>query len=427
MKDFLLKNKLIILIRELQTAGISTLPMYAENHGASASFALIASSEIFLIWHNRDEGVYLVRDGALLRLQPTPSPTKLWACDRYVQEGDFYCFRPKEGDLVIFLNPEFLSRFKTQQLEESFSENIQLHSKMKKLTELGETYGYNLEQSWFALQVQRAEGNSIYQRSLDLPSFDRQATAPIRTLQFLEDFIESKVTRVMNNPYIIPLPLLTPRTKPKLEKYPLPTEAELKLASINRKQLGHVSIQLIDEDRQQARLRNLRAYEAQGKKSDPFVDKMREFTFEPLKAKFFEQAKSFFLKWPQKPVTSFVFASGLILMCFLLLLLFIQGMKNRGQEKEEIVLERESFVTEETVQGIVASAPLETNLEIAHIVEVNSLQIRHSASNEAPLLMTVKRGDSLTQLAEVEDGWIYVRAEDGVEGYVLEKYLFAER
>lgn len=413
--------------REMQTGGLAILPQLAEKDYAEAAFVTIASTEMILIWQDRQKGVYLQRNGELFRLQPTRSPELLSACDGYTF-GDFYALKPKEDDLLLFLSPEFVARFKAEQLEEIFSVRQQLHAKMKNLTSLGETYGFNFEQSWFAIQVQRVEEHQIYLGNNTPDLFPGEKTSRLNIVQKLYQSIDySKATKVSLNPALFPIEEFPVRRKPVnnlRQTTPVSRGNRPQLGDWKKSQEAKNRIEAIDHSRQKKRRETLNAYENRRTKMDPMFDRLRDFSFQPILEKTKKGFFRFFQIWPEKPISSFVFASASILALILLAVLGVKTVLDKRNVPDKPQASESHYVTEETVPDASVSSPLVTNLEVVIVVKVNTLQIRQAPDSESALLLSVNRGDSVTQLAPEEKGWVYVRSADGTEGFAAADYLF---
>ena len=113
-----------------------------------------------------------------------------------------------------------------------------------------------------------------------------------------------------------------------------------------------------------------------------------------------------------------------MILSFLLLLLLLRTLARRGDTPPPVSEERVETTVAETVRvGASAVAPKETSLEISHLVRANNLQLRSAPDAGSALLGTIQRGEVLLQLAPKEKGWIYVRDQRGVEGWVYADYL----
>lgn len=415
------------IFKEMQTGGLASLSQLSEKFQPEAAFVTIASTEMFLIWQDRQKGVYLQRKGKLFRLQPTFVPGILSACDNFTR-GDFYAFKPQDDDLLLFLTPTFVERFKAEQLEEVFAMNQQLHAKMKTLTNLGETYGFNFEQSWFAVHVQRAEEHQIYSGSYPHDGINGDKGMRISMLRDLYDSLEfSKVTKVALNPRLFPV-----QGSPAGRKMSRNSEYTPVRERAKRPQLGdwkkakekQSRIEPIDHSRQEKRRQTLHAYENRRARMDPMLDRIREFSFDPLIRRMKKRLIRYFHLWPRQPLVSFVFASATILALFLFLIFAFKALADKQKQPAEIPAKESLYVTEETAADAVASAPLATNLEVMIVVKANTLQIRQAADVNSALLASVNRGDTVTQLAPEENGWVYIRSSDGTEGFADAEYLY---
>lgn len=416
-----------LLFSDLQTLGIAALPDLVDKYRPAAASLMIASAELVLIWRDRQKGVYLLRDKKLYRLQPSHRPQDLWA-DDWMTYGDFYAYVPQENDLLLYLSPDFVDRFKAEQLEEVFSSNMQIFSMMSKLKELGKTYGYNLDHSWFAMQFQRLEVNRIYKGHVE-ENLSEEVRRIARAQNFSKAISRSKVSRVIKGQDLVepkgPRPKLMRPISPSPDF--IHTDPKPQLGDWRQSQQVDARINLIDEDVRREKARNQEAYAPKAKALDQYFERAREFQIEPLKDKFQSKIKNFFNLWPDQPFFSKLFASSLSLLVILLLALGLKTMANRQpkslQNPEEVTSET---TVEQIKDNAIAIPPAQTNLEKAIVVRVNNLQMRQAKDSSSALLASIKRGETLTQLAPEEEGWIYVRNSEGVEGYVFADYLMPE-
>lgn len=415
-----------LLFADLQTQGLAALPGLAHKHFPEAAFLLIASAEMVLIWQDAQKGVYLLRNKALFRLQPTMRPHGLWPED-WMTYGDFYAFVPQEEDLLLFLAPEFVDRFKPEQLEEIFSSKLQLFSMMSELNRLGRTYGFNFEQSWLAMQFQRLELNRIYKGHAN-EFLSEEVRRIARTEDFSRAIPRSKASRVLHGQDLIPVraakPLQRPANFTPRPVQPAP-EDRPRLGDWQRKRQAVSRINLIDEENRQKRQATLDTYAQRRDPMDNYFDKVREFSFGPWKRKMRQLLDKFFSLWPDQPLLSKFFASSCILLLILIFALGFQSLtRRRGQAP--LVEETEPVMSTELAdRNAIVQAPQETNLEVKQLVTVNNLQVRQAKDPSSALIASVKRGEVVVQLAPEEDGWVYVRVDQGVEGYVYASYLFS--
>ncbi|MDO5033407.1 MAG: SH3 domain-containing protein [Eubacteriales bacterium] len=421
------QNRLFqLLFADLQTQGLAALPDLAHKHFPEAAFLLIASAEMVLVWQDAKKGVYLLRNKQLFRLQPTLRPHGLWS-EAWMTYGDFYAFVPQEEDLLIFLSPEFVDRFKPEQLEEIFSSKQQLFSMMSELNRLGKTYGFNFDQTWLALQFQRLELNRIYKGHAN-EFLSEEVRRIARTEAFSRAVPRSKVSRVLHGQELIPVKDAQPRLRPARLGPQAPNPAQPNrphLGDWQRKRQEAARINLINEEDRQKRQATLATYAQRRDPLDNYFEKVREFSFAPLKAKLGKLLRRFFNLWPAQPLLSKFFAGSSLLLLVLILALGVQGV-SRSRRQASVAVETEAtLLTEVPDRSAIAQAPLETNLEVQQLVTVNNLQIRQAKDPASALIASVKRGEVVVQLAPEEEGWVYVRADQGVEGYVYASYLFS--
>lgn len=421
------QNRLFkLLFADLQTQGLAALPVLAHKYFPEAAFLLIASAEMVLVWQDAQKGVYLLRHKELYRLQPTLRPSGLWPGD-WMTYGDFYAFVPQEEDLLLFLAPEFVDRFKPEQLEEVFSSKLQLFSMMSELNRLGRTYGFNFEQSWLAMQFQRLEVNRIYKGHAN-EFLSEEVRRIARTEDFTKAIPRSKVSRVLHGQDLIPVrdpkPILRPANLGP--RPPRPDQADRpRLGDWQRNRQDASRINLINEEDRQKRQAMLDTYAQRRDPMDDYFDKVREFSFTPLKTKIRQLLGKFFNLWPGQPFLSKFFASSCVVLLVLILALGVQGVTRKRGQAEPIRDTEPVIATELPDLDAVVQAPLETNLEVQQLVTVNNLQIRQAKDPSSALIASIKRGEVVVQLAPEEDGWVYVRADQGVEGYVYASYLFS--
>lgn len=419
-----------LLFADLSTRGLAALPALVEKYFPEAAFLMIASAELVLVWQDRQKGCYLLRDGSFYRLQPTPRPNNLWP-DDWMLYGDFYAFVPKEDDLLLFLSPDFVDHFKAEQLEEVFSSQKQLFAMMNALNRLGQTYGYNFDQSWLALQVQRREINRIY-KGHAVSNLSEEVRRIARSDYFAKAIHHSRVSRVTQGQELIPaaeLPHHSPRKVSREDSRQVEDAApKPHLGDWQRSRQEASKINLIDEANRQAQAATRAAYEARRDPWDSYLDRVRDFQWEPLRQRLRIKLRQFFNIWPQQPFFSKFFATASIILVILLVALAFKGLAGKREQAQNASREDPAVLTttvEISQTGLQARAPEETNLEVAIVVKANNLQIRQDKDPTSPLMASVKRGETVTQLAPEADGWVYIRTAEGVEGYAYAEYLLS--
>lgn len=417
------------IFKEMQNLGLAALPDLLSRYQADASFLMAASADLILLWQDRQKGVYLLRDGALFRLQPILPPQGVFTRD-FMPGCDFYTLTPRADDLLILLTPAFVDYFKAEELEEVFSSRQQLHACMKNLSELGKTYGYNFEQSWFALQVQRAEVNSIQQGASNEMTVGEEQRRITRARRFSKLVGRSRVSRVRFGQALVPAVNTFFHQREhhhegaKVSPRQLPSQARPRLGS--KTASPPPRIEILDAEARAQRAANLEALAGRRKKSrwDEISEQLREFSLEPFRVSVKTKLEKFFSLWPGQPVLSKFFATASLILAFLLLLFIFRSLARRGELPPPRSEETTAATQAETVQvGVSAVAPRETTLEISHLVQANNLQLRSAPDAASALLGTIQRGEALLQLAPEEKGWIYVRDQRGVEGWVYADYL----
>lgn len=414
-----------LLFADLQTKGLSSLPRLADKYFPASAFLLIASAELVLLWRDRQKGAYLLRDKKLFRLQPTQRPLNLWPPE-WMPYGDFYAFAPQEGDLLLFLASQFVDRFKAEQLEEIFASKLQLFSMMTELNKLGETYGFNFEQSWLALEIQRIEINQIY-RGHAGENLSEEVRRISRDDKFARQIARSKVSRVLHGQELIPA---------KEHKLPQNPPIQQRNSEVEKPQLGDWQrlreqrmqrpINLIDEESKQRRQATIAAYENRRDPMDSYFERVRDFSFDPYKSRLKQFFHKFFNLWPKQPFASKVFAGSLILLIILLFALLLQLMIKPKEEANFRIQEETEERKEQIVSDVKVEIPQSTDLEINHVVKVNNLQVRQAPDPASALLGSVKRGEALLQIADEQDDWIFVKTKDGIIGYVYAPYLYSK-
>lgn len=412
------------IFKEMQTLGLSSLPDMSVRYKPEAAFLIFAAADLVIIWQDRQKGVYLQRNKKFFRLQPVPRPHHLFE-DSWMSYGDFYAFTPETDDLLLILSPEFVDHFKADQLEEIFSANQQLHAIMKELTALGGTYGYNLEQSWFALQVQRAEVNQILAGHVNEMTVGEEHRRISKDKAFSKGIKRSRASRVMYGQELIPVKHEGRRrftAPPSHEAEAL--KARWQMMEAQEEEPQNSQIEVINSGKRARRQETLRAYEERRAPLDPYFEKMREFTFDPYRRRLKTYIRRFFHLWPHQPVLSVFFASSCCVLVILLLLLGFKLLANRPSNQDFTPPSEISTTTEAYQANALVNAPAETNLEIAVTVKSSNLQIRQAPDPSSALIASVKRGDTVYQLAPEQNGWVYIRTQNQVEGYVFAEYLF---
>lgn len=413
------------IFAEVQSQGIAALPALLHHFPLQPSALLLASASQVLAWHDRSRGLYLLRRQRLYRLQPARLPESLGEFP-WMDTLDFYAFVPEDEDLLLLITADFMDHFRPAQLESALSGSEQIFARMQGLFDLGKTYGFQLEQSWFALQLKRLEENRFYgegEGNGDVLSLDRVQ----RARHFSEEMDYSRVSRLMHGQRLIPAPpRRTSRRRPGRNTAEAPRRRPALALGISQDGQAAEARRLENRRARAERERNLAAYEAQRKPLDRIFERAREWTFAPLLSRWRHLLRRFFQIWPEQPLLSLFFAGCSCLLILLLFLLLMKGLllRNRRLDQPSATRDIQSTQAAETIDPSArALVPAETNLEIAIVVRANTLELRQAMDASSALIATVLRGETVYQLAPAENGWVYVRTAGGVEGYVFADYL----
>lgn len=408
--------------REAQTYGLSYLPAFLKKHRAEADFLFFGSAELLLFFLDRQKGLYLFRDHRFYRLQPVKRPQGPFP-DEWMRGGDFYSVTPKDNDVYLLISPAFLSQFRPEQLEELFSSKLQVHSVIDELSRIAMTYALNDEESWISLQIKRTENNAILPSKTRFLGLGEENDRIAMNREFASFFERSRVSRITVSQELLAAEKIHTSPQPRMpEKTVLPDLPHAKLGQLLHEE-RHPAASNPRLLRRKEKLATWEAYEARRHPREEVLDKMRDFSFDPLKKKGRAYWRRFYMLWPDHPLLSKVFASMVSILVVLLFLILIRFMTKKPLPESYTDVTLSTMPQEVAVQGIEALPPAETQLEVSWIVKANNLQLRQTPQQDSPLLASVKRGDVLIQLAPEEDDWVYVRTEDGREGYVYAPYL----
>lgn len=120
-------------------------------------------------------------------------------------------------------------------------------------------------------------------------------------------------------------------------------------------------------------------------------------------------------------------AAILVLLAVLVLSgIFVAG--KLGQDSEETTTEETTVpvtTRRPSPTPVLTTTPEPTTTEqiFHYFVNVRRLNLRTEPNQQSDLLTTLNRDDLLEKMAEPEEGWVMVRTEDGLEGYVYFDYV----
>ena len=420
--------------KEMQSQGLKAFPNFIDDHHIYSEYLYLFSSEIFIGWQDRKNGLYLFRNGSLFRLQPTILPSNVFDPD-WMQYTDFYSFIPKTSDIVFSISEKVFERLDAAKAEKILQDNVQLTTSIGGILNLLRTYDRKLDLSWIGFEFERIEKN-MFTKEIDLSYIDGQSRLSQRSRDFTRLINSSRVSRVKDGQRLIPAP------KPIGNRSSRSDQANSRL---NRnKQMNHNQLNLeisqsvsgaakssrkspLKEDRL-TRQRNLEKLENQRPQSDIMWDNVRSFSFEPIINNLKSAVKNFFSLIPHKPVLSKFVATSIILVVIVLFTLIGSAIGSKSEtDSVDTSTETTPFVTRKIGENEEVVPPDSATLEVDITVKANNLQVRQAPRSDAPLLASLQRGAKVTQLSEPNNNWVFIRLPDGkTVGYVYAKSLLDE-
>lgn len=411
------------IFRKMQTSGMRAFSDLNQEYTFESDGLMLLSSRRVAVWMDREQGLYLLRGKKLFRLQPVYCPENFCASVK-LSQLDFYSFIPKKEDLVLCLSPSFISRFGVNQLEEVFSERTQLYTVIQELTETAKTYGFDVEQSWLGIEINETENNPILiekeQRRGEIGSREGHRNK----FSSLEDLPKSGVIRLEEGQMLIPAQIPEKHLASAQKKPPVSNQNKKnKSYALSSIESGHRQVVL--QQTQGARERQ-RVKKSALKSQTTLIERLRDYqlpTGRQLITRLVSKINALRKRWKHMKKWDQQRILVLVLLCFLLLFLFLQLKQSAKEHRDDQVYGDLPAAVETVSLELKALPPEETSLEIPRIIRSNQIQMRERPDHDSALLLNLNRGDLIYQLTEVTNGWIFARAENGVEGYVDESYL----
>ncbi|NLJ70396.1 MAG: SH3 domain-containing protein [Clostridiaceae bacterium] len=422
--------------KEMQSQGLKAFPNFIDDHHIYSEYLYLFSSEIFIGWQDRKNGLYLFRNGRLYRLQPTILPPNVFDPD-WMMHTDFYSFVPKTSDVLFSISEKVFERLDATKAEKIFQENVQLATSMSNILNLLRTYDRKLDLSWIGFEIERLEKN-LFARDIegDLAYVDGQSRLSQRKRDFTRLINSSRVSRVKDGQRLIPAPKAAESHSDKSNK------AGSRSNRTRRTHHNHLNLEddqslnqaarsnrrsAVEEDRL-IRQKNLEKLENQRSHRDIMWDNVRSFSFEPIINNLKSAVRNFFSLIPNKPVLSKFLATSIILVVIVLFTLIGSAIGSKSKTGDsEIPTETTPFITRKIGQNEEVVPPDSALLEVDITVKANNLQVRQAPRSDAPLVATVQRGAKVTQLSEPNNNWVFIRLADGkTVGYAYAKSLLDE-
>lgn len=422
--------------KEMQSQGLKAFPNFIDDHHIYSEYLYLFSSEIFIGWQDRKNGLYLFRNGKLFRLQPTILPPNVFDPD-WMQHTDFYSFVPKTSDIIFSISEKVFERLDATKAEKILQENVQLTISMSSILNLLRTYDRKLDLSWIGFEFERIEKN-LFTRDIegDLSYVDGQSRLSQGKRDFTRLINSSRVSRVKDGQRLIPAPRLTVSRSDKADRVNsrLNRGKQTKHNHLNLEETrslarsAKTSRQFALEEDRLTRQKNLKRLENQRPHSDIMWDNVRSFSFEPIINNLKSAVKNFFSLIPHKPVLSKFLATSIVLVIIVLFTLI--GSAIGSKSKNAIVdtpTETTPFITRKIGRNEEVVPPESTSLEVDLTVKANNLQVRQAPRSDAPIVAFLQRGAKVTQLSEPNNNWVFIRLADGkTVGYAYAKSLLDE-
>ncbi|HZJ68768.1 MAG TPA: SH3 domain-containing protein [Candidatus Eisenbacteria bacterium] len=422
--------------KEMQSHGLKAFPQFIYDHHIYAEYLYLFSAEIFIGWQDRQNGLYLLRDGSLYRVQPTIMPPNVFARD-WMSHADFYSFVLKSKDVVFSISDKVFDRIDPTKAEKSLRENIKLSNSMNQIMNNLRVYYSDLDLSWIGFEIERIDKNVFKKDKEGIRHMDENGTYLKSNKDFTSLINSSRVSRVKDGQKLIPAPKAV---KAKSDQRADDYSKEAAVNQIKKKRTNRLkfnrskSIEVsrdkaddIEDIERKIRKKNIEKLENSRTSKDIFWDDVRGFSFEPIISNLKYSLKNFFNIIPKRPFLSKLVATTIILLVIVFVFLFGRMIGSRDENTREIAVQETTFETKIMQIDDEVIPPDSALLEIDITVKANNLQIRQKPDADSAIVATVQRGAKLTQLSEPESNWVFVRLADGkTVGYAYADSLFSE-
>lgn len=401
--------------REMQSHGIKSFPHFVRDHHIFAENLYIFSADIFIGWQDRKNGLYLLRNGNIYRLQPTVLPANVFD-EGWMEHTDFYAFNLKANDCVFSISERAFARVDAAKIEGFAQSKMKLSTIMDELMNQLRVYNSELDLSWFGFEIER----------LDKNVFSDDQTRLRNRNDFTRLINSSRVSRVKDGQKLIPVAKSEQIKTSTLDagKVKIFDQYNLQKKSEESKRKRFNNEAYSSDTGKEVRKNNIHQLEQRRKNSDILLDDLQSYSFEPIFENLKATLSNLFNLIPDKPLLSKLLSTAIILVLVLFIFLFGRTIGSRTKTVEvdptEPVFEtRKMEVDDEVIP------PDSYTLEIDVTVKANNLQIRQEPNSNAAIVATVQRGAKVTQLSEIENNWVYVRLEDEkTVGYAYADSLF---
>lgn len=386
--------------RTLQVSGTDYFLGQKLGGELEADFLFLMTQEMVLIFCERSLGIYLHRGSRLYRQQPTMKPDV--PLNRTFEALDFYAFRPREGDNLLIIAPEFIDLFQADELEEMFGDLRQVNVSMAELTSLADKFGYTDDTSWFSVQIQR------------LGEDEALLSEPIsETHEVIQTIVMSKVVPLRDgNVRILPPGLSLKRDFVggdigSGKVYPAPPKFTSAFTGKPRALSAEAAARRRTADRASHK-----------KPSVSFWDRVKLWNADRWRRGFGAFHHRMRHLFPESRGLSLL--AYLAILCVVILVvafLFHSLLALRHRPDTDTSNDRPVVTGSPTT-----AATEEKQFEIEIEIRANTLRVM-AAPESKELVATLKRGDRVIQTAEPVDGWVRIELKDGRRGYVRQDLL----
>ncbi len=386
------------VFRELQIYGLDILPSILNRDQLHAEFLFLIHDEVAIALLSRHWGFYLQRGGRLYRQQPAVPHLDVIP-DSFMKQAYYYAFVPREGDIILALDPNFIDLFEPEGLEEILSDPRQMTVKMSELTALASAYGYASDHTWIGFQVTRIEQ----------PTHTRKAT--LQRIPLTRDHL-SKVIPVSGGNR---LAVNTSRGQ-DIEEQRVQVPGESNYPRLSGGYRIDDEVEIPEPERIKIKSGRPSSAKAQmeGEERAGILDRIKLMEFDKTKGiwnKFLFKITHLF---PASRSLSVLALIAIVLVILVLLVTMLQLLTGGNDDPRETT---EIPTITEPVSDTEGTTP-PTDFEIKVTVRAQSMQIM-AAPGATELVATAVRGDTVYQLTqEDQDGWVMVRLSDGRTGYV---------
>jgi len=386
------------VFRELQIYGMDILPAILKREKLHAEFLFLIHDEIVVALLSRHLGFYLQRGGRLYRQQPAVPDSQVIP-GSFMKQADYYAFVPREGDIILALDPNFVDMFEPEGLEEILADPRQMTVKMSELTALAATYGYASDHTWIGFQVTRIEQ----------PLHTKRST--LQKIPVTKEYLSKVVPVCGGNRLAVDC-----CRGQEDEEHRVHVNSDAYYPRLSGEYRIGDREEIPEQERIKSKINRPSSAKAQMENEEKIslLDRIKLMEFNKPKGIWNRFVYKITHLFPTSRSLSILALIAIILIILVLMVVSFQILTGGDEAPKETT-------SNPTISGPAVEpegSTLPTDFEIRITVRAQSMQIM-AAPGEPELVATVVRGDVVYQLTQADiDGWVMVRLSDGRTGYV---------